>query len=160
MGKDFKLDGALKKNYQVIDNIPADENINEIKSDVWKIEIPSINLDAKIAEGTEPEILDEFVGHFEETQKENGNVGLAAHNRGYKVNYFQNLKLLEIGDEIHYYFNGIKRTYLISDIKIIEDTDWTSLENTNDNRVTLITCVENKPNYRLCVQGIERAQNK
>ena len=26
-----------------------------------------------------------------------------------------------------------------------------NLENTNDNRITLITCVENKPNKRLCI---------
>ena len=36
----------------------------------WKIEISKINLKANIAEGTTEEILDVFVGHFEETPKE------------------------------------------------------------------------------------------
>lgn len=133
---------------------------NNIDNNVWKIEIPSINLNAKIEEGTKPEILNEYVGHFEETQKWNGNVGLAAHNRGYKVNYFENIKNLEIGDEIYYYFNGIERKYIVTDMKIIKDTDWSNLENTEDNRITLITCVENKPRNRLCLQGIEKVEDK
>lgn len=100
------------------------------------------------------------MGHFEETQKENGNIGLAAHNRGYKVNYFENIKNLEIGDEIYYYFNGVKRIYVVKYMKIIQDTDWSNLENTKDNRITLITCVENKPRNKLCVQGIEKIEDK
>ena len=35
----------------------------------WKIEIPKIELNANIAEGTSKEILDEFVGHFDNTRK-------------------------------------------------------------------------------------------
>ena len=37
----------------------------------------------------------EYVGHFENTNLLNGNVGLAAHNRGYPINYFARLKELE-----------------------------------------------------------------
>lgn len=44
----------------------------------------------------------EYVGHFENTNLLNGNVGLAAHNRGYPINYFARLKELEFGDEIIY----------------------------------------------------------
>ena len=62
------------------------------ETEEWYIEIPIINLKANIKEGTEKETLDDYVGHFEETQKENGNIGLAAHNRGYKNNYFENIK--------------------------------------------------------------------
>ena len=39
--------------------------------------------------------------------------------------------------------------------KIITDTDWEVLENTEENTLTLITCVENEPNYRRCVQAVE-----
>lgn len=61
----------------------------------WKIEIPKINLVANIAEGTEENTLNKYVGHFEETVKTLGNIGLAAHNRGYKVNYFEKIKELK-----------------------------------------------------------------
>lgn len=132
------------------------ENLKEIiDASIWQIEIPSINLKANIANGTTSEILNEYVGHFDETKKDIGNVGLAAHNRGYNVNYFENLKQLEIGDEIIYTYNGIKRTYIINLITIVEETDWKYLENTEDNRITLITCLENEPKYRRCIQAVE-----
>ena len=53
------------------------------------------------------------------------------------------------------YFSHKKRTYHVKTIKIIEDTDWSYLQKTKDNRITLITCVANEPTKRLCVQGLE-----
>ena len=121
----------------------------------WKITIPEISLEAEISEGTSKEIMDKFVGHFEETTKISGNVGLAAHNRGYAVNYFANIKQLKENDKIIYQYNGEQKTYSVIENKIIKDTDWSLLENTKDNRITLITCVENEPEYRRCVQAKE-----
>ncbi len=136
------------------------KNLEENTEDIidpllWKIEIPKISLKASIGEGTTKEILNQFVGHFEETPKDNGNIGLAAHNRGYPVNYFERVKELEVGDEIIYTYNGIQRKYIVEIVSIIKDTDWSKLENTQDNRITLITCVENVPDSRRCIQGIE-----
>lgn len=126
---------------------------------IWQVEIPSINLKALIAEGTSKEIMDEYVGHFEETVKKGGNIGLAAHNRGYKVNYFQDLKKLKEGDEIIYKYKEFEKRYVVKTLKIINDDDWSMLENTEDNRITLITCVENEPQYRRVVQAIEKNAN-
>lgn len=130
------------------------ENHNE-NDNSWKLEIPKINLIADISEGTNEEILNKYIGHFSETPKENGNVALAAHNRGYKVNYFQNLKELEIGDIVFYTYKETKRKYVIEFKTIIKDTEWKNLENTKENKLTLITCVENQPEYRRCLQAIE-----
>ncbi len=47
----------------------------------WYIKIPSISLKAPIRAGTDLETLKKYVGHFEGTSLENGNIGLAAHNR-------------------------------------------------------------------------------
>ena len=44
--------------------------------------------------------------------------------------------------------------------RIIKDTDWNFLENTEDNMLTLITCVENQPEYRRCIQAVERREEK
>ena len=121
----------------------------------WKIIIPEISLEAEISEGTSKEIMDKFVGHFEETTKISGNVGLAAHNRGYAVNYFANIKQLKENDKIIYQYNGEQKKYSVIENKIIKDTDWSLLENTEDNRITLITCVENEPEYRRCIQAKE-----
>lgn len=122
----------------------------------WKITIPKISLDAEISEGTSQEIMDQFVGHFEETSKTIGNIGLAAHNRGYKVNYFSEIKKLKEGDEIIYKYYDFEKTYIVVKNKIIKDTDWSNLENTSENKITLITCVENEPEYRRCIQGVEK----
>ncbi|MCF0125997.1 MAG: class D sortase, partial [Clostridia bacterium] len=139
------------------DNLQKKDDYEEKKEDIksWYLEIPTINLKVEIEEGTTKEVLDKYIGHFEETKKEEGNIGLAAHNRGYEKNYFENLKKLKEGDEIFYNHNNYTKKYKVCSIRIIKDTDWTFLENTEDNRITLITCVENEPEYRRCVQGRE-----
>lgn len=140
-------------------NLPL-KNIQETKEKNWKIIIPKISLEAEISEGTSKNIMDKYVGHFEETSKNNGNIGLAAHNRGYNVNYFAKIKSLKKGDEIIYKFYDLEKKYKVVENRIIKDTDWNYLENTKDNRITLITCVENEPEYRRCIQGIEKDKNE
>ena len=44
-------------------------------------------------------------------------------------------------------------------IKVINETDWSLLESTDDNRLTLITCVKGQSSKRLCVQAIESEEN-
>lgn len=146
-------------------NIVKNTNLNKTKPtnavnkisnlNMWKIVIPKINLEASIAEGTNKEIMDKYIGHFENTAKLEGNIGLAAHNRGYPVNYFQNIKKLEKGDVIQYFYQNTKKEYKVEIVTIISDTDWTYLAQTKENKITLITCVENEPNYRRCVQAVE-----
>lgn len=131
-----------------------EKNIQEIEYN-WGIYIPKINLMAQISEGTTKEVMDKYVGHFVDTAVVKGNVCLGAHNRGYPVNYFENIKSLEKEDLIYYKKDNVVRKYKVEIVTVIKDTDWTYLENTYDNRVTLITCVENEPDYRRCVQAIE-----
>lgn len=142
-------------------NIEYDEKIDtkevvgiQYKSNNWRIIISKINLDAPILEGTNKEILRRAVGHFENTSKWDGNVALAAHNRGYKYNYFEGLKRLELGDEIIYQTDKGTRKYEIVRKEKIKETDLLCLEDTEKNQLTLITCVENMPEYRLCIQAI------
>ena len=141
------------ENEKNIETIYKNDNIDNYD---WQIEIPSISLKAEIKEGTEKAIMDKYVGHFTETSLTDGNVSLAAHNRGYAVNYFSNIKKLTEGDEIIYKYNDFEKTYLVVENTIIKDEDWSYLEETEDNRITLITCVENEPEYRRCIQGIEK----
>lgn len=161
--KNFSQKSYLKAGFNVenqIQNKVSNSLNNQTNSpesqqetEEWYIEIPIINLKANIKEGTEKETLDDYVGHFEETQKENGNIGLAAHNRGYKNNYFENIKKLKEDDSIFYNYKGKIKEYKVEKIFIIKDTDWNCLENTEKNIITLITCVENQPEYRRCIQG-------
>ena len=130
--------------------IEKEEDLN------WYIEIPAINLKAPIKETTNMDILNDYVGHFEETSRDIGNIGLAGHNRGYEKNYFENLVKIKKGDEIKYKYNNFEKKYIVNKIEIIKDTNWSYLENTAKNKITLITCVENKPELRRCIQAEEK----
>lgn len=148
----FPLSICLGKKVQTIYKIPTTE-ITKTTKETWEIEIPKINLKAEIKDGTDQENLNKNIGHFVESGYINGNICLAAHNRGYKVNYFQNLKQLEKGDKIIYKYKDIELVYIVDTKKIIKDTDIQVIKPTKENKITLITCVENQPEYRRCIQG-------
>ena len=164
----YKFQAELESNTEIgveIFNLKSQEENNKINekteatNSVWQIQIPSIELIADIRDGTYKETLNKYVGHFIETPLENGNIGLAAHNRGYDFNYFSRLKEVIEGDEIIYKYKEIERVYEVVKNKIIKDTDVKVLDNTEENVLTLITCVENEPEYRRCVQAKEKNLN-
>ena len=95
------------------------------------------------------------VGHLASTSCWNGNIGLVGHNRGTN-DYFGKLKKLDIGDEMTYTTKLGTRTYVVKSITKIADTDWSKLQYTSDNRLTLITCVEDVGDQRLCVQAVQK----
>lgn len=152
----ININQDTEENIQIQNNNSPSTEEKTIKENNWKIEIPKISLEASIAEGTSKEIMNKYIGHFEETATKDGNIGLAAHNRGYEVNYFSQIKYLKEGDEIIYKYYDFEKIYTVVENKIIKDTDWKDLEETEENRITLITCVENEPEYRRCIQGIEK----
>lgn len=164
------LGTIINKKIHAVDVITEEKYNNTFQEDInkkneiieetkeWKIEIPEISLIAPISEGTDVETLNKFVGHFELTPKESGNVGLAAHNRGYPVNFFENLKKLKEGDEIKYTYGEYTKTYIVEKNIKISETDWSYLENSNINKITLITCIENEPEYRRCIQAVEKEE--
>ncbi len=157
----YKYQIETEINEEIMEVIEITDNpVIEVtdKCEIWQIEIPVISLVADISEGTTKEILNKYVGHFGKTAKEEGNVGLAAHNRGYEVNYFQDLRLLKQGDEIIYKHNEFEKIYEVDKCRIIKDTEWEYLEQTEENMLTLITCVENQPEYRRCIQAIEKEE--
>lgn len=145
--------------YKLDQNNESEKDNNEDVSNIdlgnWYIEIPIISLKAPIAEGTSLDILSKKVGHFEETAIELGNIGLAAHNRGYEFSFFKDLYKLKNGDEVIYTHENYKKTYIVEKNIIIKNSDWSNLAPAEDNIITLITCVENEPNYRRCVQAEE-----
>ncbi len=122
---------------------------------IGSLKIEKINLNGTVKEGSTNEILRDYIGHIEETAKYDGNVGLAAHNRGNKYSYFARINELEPGDEIVYTTKYGERKYIGDTKKEILETDWSKLEGTTDNRLTLITCIKNKVNQRLCVQAVQ-----
>ena len=47
------------------------------------------------------------------------------------------------------------KDYSVYNITKIDETDWSPLQDTEENILTLITCVKANPNLRLCIQAIE-----
>ena len=84
-------------NKKIIEETKQTEQINQESNQIqeWKITIPVINIEAPIKQGVSQDVLANYVGHFEETQLENGNIGLAAHNRGNNPSYFKEIKTLQ-----------------------------------------------------------------
>ncbi len=155
----YKIEEDFIQRYKQVEKVAKAQKVvnkdeKEISNKKWRLEIESIGLNANISEGTDFKTLNKYIGHFENTKKAGGNIGLAAHNRGYKVNYFQNIKKLKSGDKITYFYNGKKYIYKVFTNYIILDTDWSVLEENNKREITLITCVENEPSLRRCVKGI------
>ena len=122
------------------------------ESVVGVIKIDKINFEGLIYEGTSLDTLSKGVGHFESSPYLEGNVCLAAHNTN---SYWAKLYTLESGDKIEYTsFLGYKE-YEVFSISQISEIDWTNLENTEENILTLITCVKGQSELRLCVQASE-----
>ena len=94
------------------------------------------------------------VGHFPGTTGWNGNIALCGHNRGSSHN-IGSIRNLREGDTIQYETGLGVRTYRVSFVGVIDRTDWSYLEATSDNRITIITCLADQPAKRVCVQGQE-----
>ena len=149
--------------YQTFSEIEEEMQENEKEDKIASIEssrnnilgiikIEDIDFEGIIYEGTTQDILKLGVGHFEDTPNFDGNVCLAAHNTN---KFWAKLKNLKNGSKIVYTSYLGKREYEVFSSKQIEETDLTSLENTEENIITLITCVKGQKEKRLCVQARE-----
>lgn len=122
---------------------------------IGTLKIPRVGLTVEAYDGDTYTAMAKGIGHISSTSSWVGNIGLVGHNRG-STGYFEDLKSLVIGDEIIYETILGQMTYVVVSIDKISETDWSKLEYTYDNRLTLITCVEDVANQRLCVQAIEK----
>ena len=136
------------------ENSTKEERV-ESEEVLGKLIINKINMQGEIKEGSSPQVLQEYIGHIEDTAVYDGNVGLVAHNRGTSPSYFARINELEIGDEIIYQNKYGERRYKVNQKKDILETDWSMLQETKENKLTLITCIKNRVNQRLCVQAVE-----
>ena len=140
-----------------LENIEQD--IIHYDDEIGTLTIPDILLDnAPIREGVELSTLSETIGHFPSTSIYEGNVGLASHNSGSQGDFFKNLKKIKIGSEIFYQTNYGTKRYVVTTKEVISEEDWSYLQETEDNRITLITCVAGQKDKRLCVQAIESSE--
>jgi sortase A len=102
------------------------------------LEIPSLKLTVPIFAGTSELELNRGVGWIEGTAMpgEDGNVGLAGHRDG----YFRGLKDLRLGDTIEVESVGHTLRYRVTELKVVEPTEVSVLDPTDEPSVTLVTC--------------------
>lgn len=119
-----------------------------------RLEIPALDLSVRIYQGTDSKTLAKGVGHFEDTSIWEGNVCLAAHNRGTN-SYFGQIHTLNIGDKITLTTKLGTRTYKVTDVSKVSETDRSGLADSGENMLTLYTCVRNQRDQRWCVTAVE-----
>lgn len=121
---------------------------------IGSVSIPSLKINMKVWQGETNESMAKGLGHYASTSTWDGNVGVCGHNRGAKY-VIGSIKDLKIGDTITYTTVYGTRTYAVSYVGTISNTDWTHLQATSDNRITITTCLANTPSMRVCVQATE-----
>lgn len=121
---------------------------------IGRLAIPKIGLKINVYEGETNESMSKGAGHFAYTSAWDGNVGFSGHNRGTNA-YFGKIKNLQTGDKITYTTRYGERSYKVYLKVKISVTDTSYLGWTDENILTLITCIADEPEYRLCIQAVE-----
>ena len=119
------------------------------------LKIPAIDLSVKVYQGTDSSTLMKGDGHFKDTSIWDGNVCIAGHNRGVRDD-FGDLHTLEPGDTVTWTTKLGARTYEVTSVQKVKETDTSGTAAATDNRITLFTCVRGERAYRWQVQAVEK----
>lgn len=135
-GKNFTNAGEEEVSSMPVQEL-ADEN-----GVIAVLSIPSISCKEVVKEGSNRGILAKALGHMEGTAFPGrmGNCVIAGH-RNYNFGlYFNRLNEVVKGDEITLTTREKVYTYTVTEIKVVEPKEISILEQTEDTRLTLITC--------------------
>jgi LPXTG-site transpeptidase (sortase) family protein len=138
-------------------NYTLPEDVLMEDGSIGLLSIPKLNLSVNVFETEdEMEAMSHGVAHFKTTSAWSGNIGLCSHNVNFDLTdgYFKNIHTLQHGDTINYQTALGSRSYSVETVAEIAETDWSYLGRTEDDRITLITCISGKPRSRLVVQAI------
>jgi sortase A len=102
------------------------------------LDIPSLQLQVPVLEGTDDVTLDRGVGHIRGTASlgESGNIGVAGHRDG----FFRVLKDIHLGDAIDLHSQSGTSHYLVDEIQIVPPSDISVLAARAKPSLTLVTC--------------------
>lgn len=123
------------------------------------LEIPCIDVDLPVYHGTSEKVLNEGVGHLENTSLpvggESTHAVLSAHTGLVDKRLFTDLTLLELGDLFYVKVLDETLAYEVDQILVVEPTDLEALSIVpGEDLVTLVTCTPYGINsHRLLVRG-------
>jgi sortase A len=112
--------------------------LKKISPPIGVLEIDKLGLKVSVFEGTSDFVLDRGVGHIEGTEKIDGrgNIGIAGHRDG----FFRGLKDLAQGDTIELTAPGVRYSYKIDQILIVDPEQVSVLDPGPKPLLTLVTC--------------------
>lgn len=121
------------------------------------VEIPKINVNAVILEGTDDSALKYAVGHYPGFGEigQPGNYVLLGHRNYVYGHFFRNIDKLEVGDQINIKKGTDIYTYLVTESFVVAPDEVWVLNKTEDATITLITCTPvGTYTDRLIVKGV------
>lgn len=112
-----------------------------VQTAVGKIAIPKLNLELPILAGTTNNHLKAGATTYRANQVNGkGNYVLLGHNMGQKHVLFSDLGQLRLGDKITVQTAEATKDYTVTRKQIVSEKQGEVLQNTTDNRLTLVTC--------------------
>jgi sortase A len=143
------------------DDRPAQQSeqtkINKLPENmIGVMTIPKIDLTVPLVDGIDSESLKYAVGRFKDTAMpgEKGNCAVAGHRSFTYNQYFNRLDEVIPGDVVTVKTQKGVFNYTVYEKKIIDPTDLSVLDKTDDPIITLITCHPARSSqYRLIVRG-------
>lgn len=130
------------------------EGMKRSDGSIGTVKIPSLDINMKVWEGETNASMKKGLGHYSSTSAWSGNVGVCGHNRGAKY-VIGSIKNLKKGDTVTYTTNLGTRTYAVETVTTVSNDDWSYLQATADNRITITTCLADHPESRVVVQAVE-----
>lgn len=149
------VDGSGSSGGQTTRYTAVTSDLNYSGGHLGTLKIPSLGLSVKVYEGTASAQLTKGAGHFTGTSVWDGNVCIAAHNRGV-TDHFGKIHTLEEGDIITLTTKLGTRTYAVTSVEKVPETDTSGTAATADDRITLYTCVKDQKAYRWQVQAVAK----
>ncbi len=109
------------------------------------LSIDTANISGRISEGTTSEAMMSGFWHFPTSvyPGQKGNVVIIGHRFQYippAKNTFFNLDKVAVGDSIKITQDEGSYTYIVTEIQIVEPNDLSILQQTDDYRLTILTC--------------------
>jgi len=144
---------SMEESLKTEDLVLADTLLEDTKT---KVIIDSVNIEGYISQGLGSDTMMRGFWHFPTSVYPGvkGNSVIIAHRFQYlppAKNTFFNLDKVKVGDNILLQGEGGEYTYIVTNIKEVSPNDTSVLMQTDDYRVTLITCTPLWTNHKRLV---------
>ena len=149
--KQHKSQGQLLKQFdEMVQEAVSEEADEGFSSDnpalegelLYNLRIPSIDSQNPVCEGVSKVVLADSLGHQSGTAYvgEEGNCVIAGHRNYTFGKFFNRLDEVKVGDLIYVDTKSGTREYVVKEIKVVEPTDISVLEDNGKEQLTLYAC--------------------